>query len=346
MTVKILCVADGGITAQMWEDMRVLEPLGAEVTIVEDTAMGDIADITNRMGLLEQQGIDAAPSCPELLAACAEADVIAVHVAAVNKEVIAASPNLKVVAVLRGGVENADAEALRERGIALINAPMRSADAVADFTVGMMIAENKNIARSHLLLHEGEWCKKYVNQAYIRNMRKCTVGLIGFGYIGERVAKRLSGFESKVIAYDPYKSAADIAAWGAEKVETIDEVLAQSDFVSLHLRTSPETTNLIDAAALAKMKPTAYLINTARAALVDEAALVDALRTRRIGGAAIDVYDTEPMPADHPYLTLDNITLTPHIAGTSADTMQASVEIGIDDLTRYVQGEPMVNVRS
>lgn len=192
--MKILCVADGGITTTMMSDMLVLERYGAEVTIVEDADMATMAEITDRMGLIEREGIDVAPSCQALLDNCADKDVIVVHVASVNKEVIAASPHLKLVAVLRGGYENADVAELQARGIPLINAPWRSANAVADFTVGMMIAENKNIARSHRLLFNGVWGKQYVNQSYIRDLRKCTVGIVGMGYIGSRVAQRLAGF--------------------------------------------------------------------------------------------------------------------------------------------------------
>ena len=341
MTTKILCVADGTITRKMMEDMRTLEQLGAEVTIVEDTDMATIADVTDRMGLIEREGIDAAPGCPALVENCADADVIVVHVASINREVIEKAKNLKLAAVLRGGIENADTAALAERSIPLINAPWRSANAVADFTVGMMIAENKNIARSHKLLMDGVWCKQYANQSHIRDMRKCTVGLVGVGNIGSRVAKRLTGFESRVIAYDPYLSPDKVEALGIEPVESLEDLLVQSDFVSLHMRISEATHHMINAQTLALMKPTAYLINTARADLVDEHALAKALAAHTIGGAAIDVYASEPLAKDHPYLSLDNITITSHLAGTSADTMQTSVEIGVEELTRYLKGEPL-----
>jgi len=345
MTTRILCVADGGVTVTMMEKMRALEQFGAEVTIVEDTDMGSMAEITDRMGLIEKEGIDAAPSCQALLDNCSDKDVIVVHVASVNRAVIEASPNLKLVAVLRGGYENADVELLKERGITLVNAPWRSANAVADFTVGMMIAENKNIARSHHLIQQGVWCKKYVNQAYIRDMRKCTVGIVGFGNIGSRVAARLKGFESRIVVFDPYVDDARLEEAGVERADTLEDLLQEADFVTLHMRVSEATHHLIDAAALSRMKPTAYLINTARSDLLDEQAVAQALRERQIGGAAIDVYDVEPLAQDHPYLSLENITLTSHLAGTSADTMETSAEIGVEELTRYLRGEPLLNVR-
>ena len=342
---KILCVADGGITVQMMEELRALEKFGAEITIVEDKDMYAMGPITDRMTLIEHKGIDAAPTCEALLENCADKDILVVHVASINKEVIEKAKHLKVAAVLRGGYENADVPLLTEKGVKLINAPWRSANAVADFTVGMMIAENKNIARSHHLLMEGKWCKKYDNQSYIHDMRKMTVGIIGYGYIGQRVRMRLQGFECKVLVHDPYADPKQFADHNVEFV-ALDELLRQSDMVTLHLRLSEKTEHFIGKDELSKMKSTAYLINTARAGLVDTAALADALRDHMIGGAAIDVYDVEPLPADHPYLLLSNITLTSHLAGTSCDTMMTSVEIGLEDLKRYLTGEEMVNIRN
>lgn len=342
---KILVVSDGGITPDLMKKMFELEEYGAEVTMIEDKDMNDMGVITDRMLQIELGGIEAAPTYKPLLDACEDKDIIVVHVASINREVINAAKNLKVAAVLRGGYENADVEALTEHGIKLINAPWRSAHAVADFTVGMMIAENKNIARSYKLICEGKWCKKYVNQEYIHDMRTRTVGLIGFGYIGRQVAKRLSGFGSKVIIYDPFLDPKVITEAGYNAV-TLKELLAESDFVSVHIRLSEKTAKFVGAKEFAQMKPTAYFINTARAGIVDTNALIHALQTKSIGGAAIDVFDEEPLPCDSPLLKLDNITLTSHIAGTSCDTMRNSVEIGFDDIKNYLQGLPMQNTRN
>lgn len=344
MTTRILCVGDGAVGVDLMSELKPLESLGAEVTIIQDTDSTTLPEYMDRLAVVERDGLGAVSPCRGLLDHCGQAHVIVVDGTPVNREVIDNSPNLKLVAVLRGGVENADLDALKERGIPLVHAPQRSADAVADYTVGMMIAENKNIARSHHFIIEGRWRKNYINQDYVHNMRTRTVGIIGFGQIGSRVAKRLSGFDSRIIAYDPFMDAEAIRSAGAEAV-SLEELLEQSDFVTLHLRTSQATHHIIDADALAQMKPTAYLINTARSPLVDEEALAEALREHRIGGAAIDVFDAEPLPADHPYLSLDNVTLTPHIAGTCADTWHASVEIGLEELSRYLRGEPFQNRR-
>lgn len=341
MTVRILCVADGGLPRHVMEEMEDLTKLGAEVTVVDEPDVRNQAELMDRMALIEREGLGAAPTSQAILDNCADVDVLVVHIATINREVLDAAPNLKLAVVLRGGHENADTEALAEKGIHLINAPWRSANAVADFTVGMMIAENKNIARSHYLLKSGTWCKKYVNQDYIHDLRTRTVGIVGFGNIGTRVATRLKGFGSKLVGFDPHIDDEVFANEGVERIDSLDDLLKRSDYVTLHMRTAPETHHMIDAHALSLMKKTAYLINTARSELVDEKALADALGEHRIGGAAIDVFDTEPLPEDHPYLSLDNITLTSHLAGTSVDTVQTSVEIGIEELTRYLKGEPL-----
>lgn len=342
---KILLVADGGITPDLMKKMYELEEYNAEVTMIEDKDMYAMGPITDRMLQIELGGIAAAPTYKPLLDECKDKDIIVVHVASINKEVIDACENLKVAAVLRGGYENADVEELTKRGIKLINAPWRSAHAVADFTVGMMIAENKNIARAHKLIYEGKWCKKFANQEYIHDMRTRTVGIIGFGYIGRKVIDRLKGFECNVIVHDPFMDKKIIEEAGFKAV-TLEELLAQSDFISMHIRLSEKTNKFIGEKEFAQMKPTAYFINTARAGIIDTDALVHALETKSIGGAAIDVFDEEPLPKESPLLKLDNITLTSHLAGTSCDTMRNSVEIGFDDLKNYLQGLPMQNVRN
>ncbi|MFZ5974913.1 MAG: 2-hydroxyacid dehydrogenase [Bacillota bacterium] len=342
---KILLVSDGGITPDLMQKLFELEQYGAEVTMIPDTDMHSMSLITDRMHLLEYEGINAAPTFKPLLEAGKDKDIICVHVASINQEVIDACPNLKVVACMRGGIENVDLPALTKRGIKCINSPWRSAHAVADFTVGMMIAENKNIARSHKAIMEGKWRKTYTNQAYIHDMRTRTVGIIGFGYIGSRVIERLVPFGCKILVYDPFKPLDEIRKAGYNAV-TQEELLKESDFVTLHLRLSDKTEKYFGAKEFAQMKPTAYFINTARSGIVDTAALIHALQTKSIGGAAIDVFDEEPLPPGSPFLELDNVTLTTHMAGTSNDTMRNSVEIAFDDLKNYLQGKPMLNERN
>ena len=220
--------------------------------------------------------------------------------------------------MLRGGIENVCSEYAREKGIEVFNAPGRNAEAVSDFTVGMIICEARNIARGHHGILTGRWIRDYSNSGMIPDLPGRTVGLIGCGAIGMKVAKKLSGFDMKLLGYDPFASAERCKEAGVEPVE-LDELMARADFVSLHARLTVENHHLIDARRLALMKPTAYLINTSRAGLIDEAALVEALRAKKIAGAALDVYEHEPPQPDDPLLALDNVTLTPHMAGGSND---------------------------
>lgn len=339
MVRKIVAVADGGTTPERMQLLKCLEKFdGVQVKIIEDPENPSMAEITDRLGLIEQKGIQAAPALEQLVDEAKDAEVIVVHVASVDRAVLENADKLKLVVVARGGTENADHIALEERGIPLKNAPWRSANAVADFTVGLMVAENKNIARSFHYLKEGQWVKEYANQSFIRDMRKCTVGLVGFGNIGQRVAKRLKGFESRILVWDDWLPDGTVLPDYVKRVDDLGELVAESDFVSLHLRSSDVTNNLFDERLLRRMKATAYFINTARSSLVDEEALVTVLKEHAIGGAAVDTFDVEPLPADHPFLSLDNITLTPHIAGTSADTMTTSVEIAYEILDEYLQG--------
>jgi len=341
---KVLCLCDSNEPYQVMKNMKALEKYGAEVVFIEDEQLsGNIEDITNRMHLLETEGLNSSPTSKNLLDNIEDADILVVHVASVNKEIIAKAKKLKLVACLRGGLENIDKKDLKERNITLIHASWRSANAVADFAIGMMIAENKNIARGHNLLFSGKWDKDFVNNNYIRDMNKCTVGLLGFGNIGQRVAKRLKGFGSEIIVHDPFLEDDEINKIGVKSVSK-EESFKNSDFISLHLRQSPKTMNFVNEKEISLMKPQAYLINTARSGILNTTALIRALKKKKIGGAALDVYDQEPLPQNSPLLQLNNVTLTPHIAGFSSDTVLNSVEICLDDLKRYFEGKQMKNV--
>ena len=238
---KILCMADGGLTPDIFQRMKDLEKsFDCEVTIMVDESISTYTKTMDRMHECEYEGIKAAMTYPPLLEAVKDADILCVHMTSVNREVIEAGKNLKIVDCMRGGFENVDIKACTEHGIIMINSSWRSAPAVADTTIGMMIAENKNIARSHLAIVQGGWRKQYKNQAYIRNMDRCTVGIIGFGYIGRQVVRRLKGFGCKILVYDPFLDPKVITDAG-ETFAPLDELLEKSDFVSLHIRLSEKT---------------------------------------------------------------------------------------------------------
>lgn len=339
--MKIVAVCDRAVPVELMSDMKELEKYGAEVELLEDKALYDNEAITGLMLNYEQNGADACEANPKLVEAAKDADMIVVHLAVVNSEVIKAAEKLKVVAVLRSGIENVQQELCKERGITIVNAPGRSAPAVADMAVGLMLAEMKNIGRGHKMLMDGVWTKNFpnVNPLNIRDLRRCTIGIIGAGQIGRKVIDRLRGFESNIVVHDPFMAKEAVEAMGYTAV-TMDELLEQADIISLHLRLSEKTHHFFGKYEFDHMKKTAYFINTARAGLVDEEALLDALKNHRIQGAGLDVFQNEPLTADSPFLQLDNVTLTPHMAGSSADTFANSVEIMKDELTkRFENGE-------
>lgn len=195
----------------------------------------------------------------------------------------------------RGGVENIAVKEAQEKGIKIIHCPMHNAFAVAELTIGLMICETRNVARANYALKNGEWREQYPNTGHILELRSMCVGLIGFGAIGRLVAQRLKVFGSRILIYDPFVAKEEIEALGYEAVDK-DTLLKESDIVSLHGRIGPNDPPLIAKAELEKMKPSAYLINTARAVLVNMEDLEEALIHKTIAGAAIDVFLKNPLP--------------------------------------------------
>ncbi len=280
--------------------------------------------------LVEQGGSEAYEPADEIVNAIRDADVIITQFCPMTKRVIDACTNLKAIGVLRGGVENVNVAYATEKGILVFNTPGRNANAVADFTVGMLISECRNIARAHMELKNGNWVRDYTNAAFVPDLCEKTAGIVGYGNIGRKVAKRLKAFDMRVIAYDPFlkQEQCDVP------LVSLPELMATSDFVSLHSRMTKDTVHLINAEMLALMKPTAYLINTARSGLVDEDALCDALKKRRIAGAALDVFEQEPPGKDYKLVTLDNVTIAPHLAGGTRDAFSYSPVLLLNEMKK------------
>ncbi|MCC8189850.1 MAG: 2-hydroxyacid dehydrogenase [Planctomycetes bacterium] len=286
---------------------------------------------------VEKNGPEIEPPDPLILEHGRDCDVLCGLFVPVSAEVIEAMPKLRIVGVCRAGLENVNVAKATERGVLVFNVMGRNAHAVSDFAVGMMLAECRNIARAHNAIKNGTWRKTFVNSNFVPELNGKTIGLVGFGYIGSLVAKKLSGFDCRVVVYDPYTDPARIEAAGCTPVG-LEELFRTADFVSLHARLTEENKNMVNAALLGLMKPTAYLINTGRAGLVDQEALAAALREGRIMGAALDVFTTEPIPADSPFLELDNVTLTTHIAGTTADALTNSPFLLMEDIATFLGG--------
>jgi len=286
----------------------------------------------------EQNGPEAVETPAGLLEAVADADILFTQFCPVNQAVLDAAKQLKLVAVGRTGVQNVDVAGAAERGIPVLNTVGRNAHAVSEYTIGMILAEMRNIGRAHAALKKGEWRKTYLNDASVPELPGRTIGLVGFGQIGRLMVKKMAGFEVRFLVYDPYVSAEALAEAGAQKAE-LDEVMAESDFVSIHAKLTDETRHLINAEKLALMKPTAYFINTARAELVDEDALVQVLQDGKIAGAGLDVFMHEPPAANDPLLALDNITLSPHQAGVTADAYRTTARMFVENLAALWNGK-------
>lgn len=271
--------------------------------------------------------------------------IIVVEADFLFREVFQRAGKLKLVGACRGDVTHVDIEAATEHGILVINTPARNATAVAELTVGLMLALVRHIPIAHQMVSSGGWVDPMAPYLSLRGTELAgkTIGIVGFGAIGQRVAKRLSAFETSILVYDPYVDPERIKEMGAKPLE-LDTLIEQSDFITLHCSTVPETVGLISAQRIALMKPSAYLVNTASAYVVDEEALAQALRERRIAGAAFDVYQTWPVQPENPLLKLDNVVLTPHIGGATEETVARHSQMIADDIERFLKGQRPKNM--
>jgi phosphoglycerate dehydrogenase-like enzyme len=249
--------------------------------------------------------------------------------------VLARATALRVISRTGVGYDAIDVAEATRRGIVVCTTPGTNQHAVADLAVGLILTCARGIVAGDRWLRDGHWMPDFPSV----ELRGSTVGVVGTGLIGREVIKRLSGFEPRLIAFDIVQSPEVVERFGIEYV-SFEQLLAQADFVTLHAPLLPETRGLIDRAALARMKPTAYLVNTARGPLVDEAALVEALHAGRLAGAALDVFETEPLPLDSPLRTAPRLVLTPHMAGTTAQSARAMTEMAVENAVRVLRGEP------
>jgi D-3-phosphoglycerate dehydrogenase len=331
--MKVLAIADRFIPAPTMDaGLEGLRAKGARVT-VREWQHPSLKDLQRDNLLVERGGPDAV-RLPEGLFADAELyDLIIVQFAPVNREVIDRARRLRTIGVLRAGMENVACSHAAGRGIDVVNTPGRNARAVAEFTVAIMLAEIRNIGRAHAAMRQASWRKDFPNGDAIPEVYGKTIGIVGFGNIGRMVAGYLQAFGARIVFYDPFVS----GDAGTARSVSLEELLRTSDIVSLNLRLSEDTYHLIGAEQLAMMKGGAVLVNTSRSGVVDQAALVDALQRRLIMGAALDVFDVEPLPADDPLLKLDNVTLTSHMAGSTIDAFANSPRLFAD---RFIAAHP------
>ncbi len=295
-----------------------------------DEAFQDIEEVHEAIGDVD-----------EIIKEVADVDIIVTDMAPVTKRIIDAAPNLKLIGVTRGGPINANTAYAAEKGIPVVNTPGRNATAVAEFTIGMIFAHVKKIAECHADMKKGIWrgdCYRY--EMAPLELSGQTVGLVGFGIIARLVAPMLKSLGMKVIAFDPYVSPDVFKKLGVLRVD-LETLLNTSDVVSLHARVTPETTGQIGEKELGMMKSSAFIVNSGRGPLMDYGALYHALKERRIAGAVLDTFDVEPLDPDSPLLKLENLTLTPHIAGSSKETAAKSCERMAKEIRRLILGEPL-----
>ena len=337
--MKILAIGDTFIPEEMMKKgLQEVAEAGHSVT-VRQWKHENLEALQKDNLLVEQSGPDAVRLPEELFADIGEYEAVIVQFAPVSRQTLEQAGKLKLVGVLRGGVENIAVDFAAGRGVAVVNTPGRNARAVAEFTVGLLLAEIRNIARAHAALKKSVWQKDFPNSGAIPELYGKTAGLIGLGHVGRLVAGYLRAFGCRIVAYDPYAKAVD----GIELLE-LPAVLKAADIVSVHARYTADTHHLIGAKEIALMRPGAVLINTARSGLVDQAALVRALQEKRIRGAGLDVFDVEPVPAEDELLQLDNLTLAPHLAGSTADAFANSPKLFGERLLKALKGEGVLSI--
>ncbi|WP_238904999.1 2-hydroxyacid dehydrogenase [Clostridium sp. YIM B02506] len=323
--MKILVIGDRIVSCELLVEASKSLSISEEVIIKEILWSSDSRQDFQKKALnIEKNGPEAEEIPQELYEEIEGADIVLTHFCPIPKALIDKSNKLKLIGTCRGGMEHIDIEAATKRNIPVIHC-IRNAEATSDFAVGLMFAETRNIARAHLAIKNGNWRKDYVNNNYTTSMRDMTVGIVGLGHIGRLVAEKCIGIGMKVVAYDPFVTQEKVDDIGLNvSMLSCEELFKNSDIISLHLRLTPTTKNFVNEDLIKLMKPTAYLINTSRAGVLDKDSLVNALENKTIGGAALDVFWEEPLSLDDPMLQLDNITLTPHNAGNVVDALPKS----------------------
>jgi D-3-phosphoglycerate dehydrogenase len=265
--------------------------------------------------------------------------LLVVEVERVTPAVVAAGPQLKIVATCRSGPSNVAVDAATQAGVAVLCTPGRNADSVADFVLGLILALGRNIRRADAYLRQYGWfVGSEIPYFHFRGpeLHRATLGVVGCGAIGSGVARRATALGMRVLGYDPFLCQEDVGS--SSRLCGLAELLERSDFVSLHVPLDDSTRGLIGSDQIASMKSSSYLVNTARPAVVDEQALFAALEARTIAGAALDVFWTEPLPRDSRWLALDNVILTPHIGGASDQVKVHHSAMVVDDIRTLLSG--------
>ena len=331
--MKTVCVGDAYITDEMMRNGR--SPFLGEADSLEVFFFGDPDQTVMRdMAKFIEAGGREEIEVPEgLLEAVADADLLVVHLCPVTRRLIEAAPKLKAIMSCRGGLENIDVQAATDHNVIVSNNPAHNANAVAEFTIGLILAETRNICRSNYALKNGEWRKTYPNTATdIKEMTDMTVGIVGYGSIGRLVAYKLSVFGCRILVADPF-----LKECKEDYVTLVpmDELLAQADIVTLHARSNGA---VMTDREFGLMKQNSYLINTARPYLVDFEAFLRAMDSGKLLGAAFDVFETEPVIPEA-YRKYDNITITNHLGGLTINSYSDAPGFAAANYFDFISGK-------
>jgi len=257
----------------------------------------------------------------------------------IDAEVMDSAPKLRIISQYAVGYDNIDVNAATKRGIYVTNTPGVLTETVADFTMALMMAIARRVVEADKYIRQGKWKVGWHPLYFLgTDLYGATLGIVGLGRIGSAVARRAKGFDMKILYYDVVRREDLEKELGAKFVD-LDTLLKESDFVTLHVPLTPKTKDLIGERELKLMKPTAYLINTSRGKVIDEKALIKALKEGWIAGAALDVFYQEPTPPDNPLLELNNVVVAPHIASASLETRSRMAEIVAENLIAFKEGK-------
>ncbi|WP_350347581.1 2-hydroxyacid dehydrogenase [Agromyces sp. G08B096] len=340
--VDILIAGDNFILPSLFRDAILAHATRAGVS--DDLRFRELTLPWPQVPFGPVDGVDeASGSVEELIDALDGVDAAVTQLAPFSRSVIEASPALRFIGISRGGPVNCDLDAASAAGVAVSFAPGRNARAAAEYAVGLILAATRHLTAAHTELARGVWRGDYYTYENAGiELSGSTVGLIGYGAIGRLVGRILLAFGSRVLVHDPYAAVDDLYADGVEPA-SLDDLLAASDIVSLHARLTPETTLLLDEAALRRLRPGAVVVNSARGGLLDYGALTRLLADGHLGAAALDVYDVEPPSPDSELLSLPNVVLSPHLAGASRSTARRGASIVAEELVRHLTGAPLAH---
>ena len=293
-----------------------------KILVADRISASGVEYLSNQDGFEVTEAYGSTPEQIQELAVDAAAIIVRSETK-VTPEVLAVAKELKVVGRAGVGVDNIDIEAATEAGVIVMNTPGGNTIATAELTFTHMLCGTRPIVRGAVGMSEGKWERKELKGSELRGK---TLVVLGLGRIGAEVAKRAKAFEMDVLAYDPYLTEARAKELEVEKVE-LDEGFARADYLTVHMPKTEETNGMVDEAAFAKMKDGVRVFNCARGGIIKESALADALRSGKVAVAGLDVYETEPLPEDHEFRSIENLNLTPHLG---ASTMEAQDSVGLE----------------